>query len=271
MTRTTMPGVPSFDTAPSDMMPSIEASTRSSISEGKKLGTRIFITSLLLVLSSVAHANVITFSGSGSVNSETASASAAFTYTPGATGFTVTLSNTSLVHSAGNLLSDLEFTLAAGTVALSSSSATEVTVSGSGVITPGSTVSTGWGFGNTGGSNFLLCIICGNGVTPGAITPAHTITSTTIAGNVTPSASGSGPHSPFLASGATFSFTTTQALSANPFSNVVFSFGTEFGHNISGTPGTGDVQATPEPVSFILAGAGLLAIAKISRRASRRA
>jgi hypothetical protein len=232
------------------------------------MGKTLAIISVFFI-TTAAQAAMITYttpSGS-SANGETVSASAVFNVTD-ANHFTITLNNTigSALHSAGQLLSDLEFNVTAANLTMTSSNGQVVTINDNGSTTPGANVSTGWGFGSTGGNSFLLCIICGSGVSASGAQPAHTIIPTGSSfSNANNSIAGNGPHNPFLASGATFNFSTTSTLNTagNPFSGVIFSFGTEFGNNVS-SPGPG--TSTPEPATYLISGAGLIALAVIRRR-----
>jgi hypothetical protein len=190
--------------------------------------------------------------------------------------FTVTLNNLLTdIRSAGQLVSDLYFNLDGGTVSLAGSNGTFISVDGSGNPTVGTTGSTGWGFGApTGTTNtWLLCVICGNGVSADSGVPpsqgvidvqgSYASANNSIVGN--------DPHNPFLESGATFTFTTTATLDPNatssPFTDVALSFGTDFGTEVpTGGGGGGSGNPTPEPVSMLLTGAGLMGLALVTRR-----
>jgi hypothetical protein len=49
---------------------------------------------------------------------------------------------------------------------------------------------------------------------------------------------------------------------SNPFSNVVFSFSTSLGNNVNAVPPTNPI---PEPVTMMLAGAGLIGLGMLRR------
>jgi MYXO-CTERM domain-containing protein len=191
-----------------------------------------------------------------------------FSYTPGAQSFTITLNNLLPdINNAGQLVTDVQFTTALAGISLTSSSGTEVTIDGSGNPTVGSSpVETGWAAGSISTNTWLLCVIC-TGNVHSSVTPSHGIVP--IEGSYS-SGNGSiknnGPHNPFLESGATFDFSTTSVLPSNPsidpFSNVSISFGTTFGE----LPTTG---SAPEPLTPLLAGAGLIVLGLIERRRRR--
>jgi PEP-CTERM motif len=159
--------------------------------------------------------------------------------------------------SAGQLISGLEFSLPGltGTTTLSSSSAQQITVNGSGSST-GITSSTGWSFG-TFTTGLILCTVCPSGLAgdaphreiigPGPYTNAN--------GSIT-----NGSHDPFLNETATFTLTNSSITSAATVSGVIFSFGTTFG------AAGADISAAPEPGTLVLFGTGLLILAKIARR-----
>ena len=188
--------------------------------------------------------------------------------------FSVTLDNTlSSIKDAGQLVTDLEFSLTASSVAEFGSSGTFVNINGTGVPTVGSTGATGWGFGSNNGvaDSWLLCVICGHGVTDTSPGPSQGIIDNQASyASANSSIDGNGPHNPFLETGTTFTFTTSATLpttgDANPFRNVFISFGTTFGNEVA----TGDdsviTDEAPEPVGLMLAGGGLIGLSLLKRR-----
>jgi hypothetical protein len=211
----------------------------------------------------------------------TCNGSAVFNIT-GTNTFTVTLNNLQTdIKDAAELLTDLYFTLDGSTVSLVGSSGTDLTIDGNGVPTTGTTGTLPWAFGqNTGtGGGFLLCVICGNGVSVGSgVAPAQGIIDVQASyADANGSIAGSPSHNPFVESGATFSFTSSTALNTNattsPFGNVGLSFGTVFGNEVTTTGGGGGTSGSPapEPVSMLLTGAGLTGLALVTRRRLQKA
>jgi hypothetical protein len=224
----------------------------------------------LLILPAALSAATITYTtptgsttGGGAVN-----ASAAFASSTGQ--LTLTLSDLQANPTdVAQLISDLQFTLTGvtGTIALSSSSAQQVTISNSGTATTGTTASTGWGFG-TFGSGYLLCVVCQGSITSGA-TPSHLIIGPGPYTNANGSIAGNAPHNPFLNQTATFTFTGSGITSSTNVSSVIFSFGTTPGINVTGTPGTpggGGGSAVPEPGTCITMGLSLIAVGAFKRK-----
>ena len=190
--------------------------------------------------------------------------------------FSVTLNNAlSSITDAGQLVTDLEFSLTASSVAESGSNGIFVDIGGTGVPTVGSTGDTGWGFGSNNGAanNWLLCVICGHGVTDTSPGPSQGIIDNQASyASANSSIDGNGPHNPYLESGAAFTFSTSATLpttgNVNPFSNVFISFGTDFGREVVATGGDSIIITgeTPEPLGMILAGGGLIGLSMLKRR-----
>jgi len=175
---------------------------------------------------------------------------------------TVTLTNlTPKMVSAGQLLTGLTFTLSNGSgVSLTNQTGNLVDVGTGGVISNlGGTVDAlGWGFGPTGGSTFELCMICSGGVSS-LVTPSEGLLGPTSADGKFDSANssidGNTPHNPFVLGTATYTFTVPSNVTA---SDVVFTFGTQTGGNVS----------APEPSSVLLLGLGLVGLPLVMRRRS---
>jgi hypothetical protein len=172
----------------------------------------------------------------------------------------------------GQALSDISFrvtesgsTLTAGT--LTSDTSTEVNIAADGTPTyPGIVVSTGWALGLLGGTELHLNLLG----TPTA--PEHTIIGPPDAGGVYTSANasiaGNGPHNPFLDQTATFEITIPGITANSVISNVVFSFNTAPGFNVTGecVSGCGTIGEIPEPSSMLFLGGGLLGIGFLRQR-----
>jgi hypothetical protein len=127
-------------------------------------------------------------------------------------------------------------------------------VSSSGAITDLGSSTLGWGFGAAtvnGTNGYELCVICQGGPTASA-TPSEGILGPNPNGNA--SIDGNGPHNPFVNQTATFTLTgIPTGATAN---NVIFSFGTTPGDNVS----------APEPGTLTLLFSALIGFALFSSR-----
>jgi hypothetical protein len=242
---------------------------------------RLLLPSLLLFGAVGLQAASIIFNtmpGQHNCAGETCSGQAVFNFTGGTDIFTVTLSNTlPSIHDAGQLLTGLQFdTRGLGNVSLKSSSGNLIKINSNGTTTAASG-SIGWGFGSVGSNEWLLCVICGDSV-KAAAQPAHGIVpmQTSYASSVG-SITGNRAHNPFLESGATFTFETGNLLPADgsdPFVGITLSFSTAFGIDVNTVRpadrgGSGTRSNTPEPVTTLLSGAGLVVLGLAGRRRRR--
>ncbi len=153
-------------------------------------------------------------------------------------------------------ISDLFFTVSDANAPFYNytSSANFVTVAGNGTATGAGNGATGWGLSQSSLINFHLDDLNGNAG------PEHTILGAPdgagIYSNANNSIKGNGAHNPFIDQSAWFEFYVPGVTAESAISNVVFSFGTVSGNNVS----------VPEPASLVLLGAGLLGIAWFKRK-----
>lgn len=219
----------------------------------------------MIALSSVcAMAGSVTFftPAGSTIGGEPVNAQAIFT--TGAGTLTITLQDLQANPTdVGQLLSDLQFTLSTGdtTASLFSSSADFITIASNGSVTDNGTGSTGWGFGSgtLGAGNYLLCVICGAGVSAGGTPPSEAIIGPGPYTSANPSIAGNGPHNPFINQTATFTIHDSNITASTVVSKVTFSFGTAFGSNVIGVP-------TPEPRSTVVILAAFALMAVVYRR-----
>ena len=197
-----------------------------------------------------ASADTVTFSTPTGATTIGGAVDASATFVTGPGTVTVTLND--LLANPGNvaqLISDLDFTLSndAATGTLSSSSATQISISGhSGAI--GSTGATGWVLNGVSGGLQLDAL--------GApTTPSELIIGPGPYTNANGSIDGNKAHNPFLDGTAMFTVDVAGVTAATTVTGAVFSFGTTAGINVTGTPSTTSV---PEPATLGLLALGLL-------------
>jgi hypothetical protein len=218
----------------------------------------------LLFCSSAAFANTYTFATpTGSTDTALDPVSATATFTTGAGTLSITLNNTlANQKDAGQLLSDLFFTLSSGTTAsITNSSGVERTIASNGTFTDGASVSTGWVLTSAAGVYHL------DGLNGAANVPAHEIVGGPDGSNVYSAANssiaGNGPHNPFLAGNVTFNLAITGVTAATSVNSATFSFGTTSGDNVPGSP---RVPSVPDGgATLMLLGAGLAGLGTMRR------
>lgn len=223
-----------------------------------RLFLRIVTVLALLFFAGSAYADGITFTtpiGAKDSAGDPVSAQANFSLS----GSTLTLTLTNLQLSdknAGQLLTDVFFTLSAGTATLSSQTGDLIMIGGGGAVTDLGVSNLGWGFGSAtvnGNSGFEVCVIC-QGSAHASPTPSEGIVGPGPYTTANPSIANNGPHNPFV--NQTASFVLTGVSSGAEISNVTFSFGTSPGDNI----------ATPEPGTLGLLMLGFIALAVVAGR-----
>lgn len=192
----------------------------------------------------------------------------------GTNSLSIALSNlltASQMKDAGQLLSDLSFTLTGTTSTGSVTSSTGTFID---VAKPGGTVSSAtskgtppdlvaWGLSNSG-STYLLNGLAGKpSLTPANLIIGGTAGSSTAYSMANSSIAGNKPHNPFVQGTADFVLSIPGVTATTNISDVVFSFSTQSGVNVNGVPSTTGV---PEPATFGLFGLGLAGLVFARRK-----
>jgi hypothetical protein len=226
----------------------------------------------LAVGSTPSRATSISYGGSGSGSDGALSATADFTTGNGT--LTVTLTNqlgAGVIRSAGQALSDIQFTLSNNAGALGSTSASGQlgNVSGSGVVTYVSGDPTRW-LGVGGGQftingNSILMEVIGGGQPSQMIAPA--IANGGTYGNVN---QGFGNFSPYVIGPATFTLGLAGVTADTTITSATFSFGTSPDTFIDGTVIHHPVVPEPSTLALSLIGLGSLGLARLRGRSRRQ-
>ena len=207
----------------------------------------LILAAILAVALMAAPASAVTFTGTDAAG-DPVSASANFIF--GTDTVTVELTNTlTNIKNAGQVLSDLFFTVSTGQTvgSMTSSSGALRIINAGNTFTNDGSGSTGWTFAFSNGTFHL------DGLDGAQFVPSHTIIpdQTSYAANA--SIAGNGPHNPFLYGPVDFVLSMPGVTAQSTATNVAFSFGTE--------PST-----VPIPPSALLLGSGLLGLVGLGWR-----
>jgi hypothetical protein len=227
----------------------------------KRLGACVVLIGGVILASNPAQAALQTFS----VSTDSLNASADFT--PSAGSLTIALTDlltADQVISAGQLVSDISFTVSGGTgsATVSSQTGTLIFLDSNGtVISSTSNAALDWGVSGTGGSYTLTALTGGQ---PNELIIGGTSTTTSYP-NANGSITNQPPNSfqPFIQGTGNYTLAIAGVTSTSTISNVVFSFGTQPETLVpAGVP-------EPSPIVLALAGLGTLGLVSLRRRWNR--
>jgi hypothetical protein len=235
---------------------------------GKSFNRGLIILSAVMLGSTLATADVVTFGSSCTSPASicgvesTLDASAEFTTGAGTVSIDLTnLLNRSQMHDAGQLVTDVSFTLSnvsTGTSSISSSSTNYIIVASGGTFSSDGSGNLDWSLTPTGSGTEMFTLTF-----PG---PDQGIIGNGGSGNYTdanPSIAGNGPHNPFAQGSADWILDIPGVTSTTNVTAASISFGTESQITIPGTPTT-----VPEPSSLLFLGAAMLGLAVYGKRVS---
>lgn len=234
----------------------------------------VVVGGIALTMAFAAQANTVTFiTPTGSMAGGEA-VDASVVLTTGTGSLSIALSNlltAPQMMDAGQLVSDLSFTLTGitSTGAVTSSTGTFINVGSGGVVSSATSGGTApdliaWGLKNTG-STYTLDGLAGKpSLTPANLIIGGTAGSSTAYSAANGSIAGNPAHNPFVQGTGDWVLSIPGVTDTTSISNVVFSFSTQSGVDVTGVP-TGGV---PEPATLGLLGLGLAGLG-FARRKSK--
>lgn len=233
-------------------------------------------TGLSLTIALAAQANTVTFVTPTGSTAKGEAVDAQAVLTTGTDSLSIALSNllsASQMKDAGQLLSDLSFTVTGLTSpgSVTSSTGTFINVAGDGSVTSATSGGTApdlvaWGLSSASSPTSSTYQLDGLAGKP-SLTPANLIIGGTAGDTSYPMANGSlagnKPHNPFVQGTADWVLSIPGLTSTTNISSVVFSFSTQSGVNVTGVPKTNGV---PEPATFGLFALGLAGLGFARRK-----
>jgi hypothetical protein len=231
----------------------------------KKKTLALITTACLLAMGANA-ASISVSTPSGAIEKSGLPVDASATFVTGQNQVLIVLrNNLANPTSVAQLISDISFSLSGGqtSATINSQLTNPENVLDNGHYTIGSTASAGWGVDTAFSGGIHVTAL-------GFVGPKGLIIGPPDASNVYSAANGSiantgGPHNPFSALEVDFTLNVPGVNADTLVNNIVFSFGTEAGNNVSLTPPRGVPDGG---TTVVLLGAALSALGLIRRRLS---